>query len=162
MKKKVSRRTFLQTSAGLTAATAFPASFTIVKAESVHGTAANSMVEVGWIGLGGRGTRDAYLLEKTGKTKIVAVADYFQYRIDNLFKPMEPGQSHTAGLSTGAFQGRRCREKACLYGKAAGGGCLRLSCGRGCGQTSDGKQTFGRCRPATPLQQSLSQVQRDD
>ncbi len=91
MKKKLSRRAFMQTSAGLTAA-AYSSSFTIVKAESVRGTAANSMVEVGWIGLGGRGTRDAYLLEKTGKAKIVAVADYFQYRLDNLFKPMAQGQ----------------------------------------------------------------------
>jgi myo-inositol 2-dehydrogenase / D-chiro-inositol 1-dehydrogenase len=84
---KLSRRGFLQESAGLAVAS----TFTIVKAESVRGTAANSKVEVGWIGLGGRGTRDAYLLEKTGKAQIVAVADYFQYRIDNLFKPLAQG-----------------------------------------------------------------------
>jgi predicted dehydrogenase len=88
----LSRRQFLQGSAAVTAASSIPAGFTIVKAESVRGSRANSMVEVGWIGLGGRGTRDAYLLEKTGKAKIVAVADYFQYRIDNLFKPMGAGQ----------------------------------------------------------------------
>jgi myo-inositol 2-dehydrogenase / D-chiro-inositol 1-dehydrogenase len=93
MKHKLTRRGFMQTSAGLTAAAStFSSGFTIVKAASVRGTTANSMVEVGWIGLGGRGTRDAYLLEKTGKAKIVAVADYFQYRIDNLFKPMAQGQ----------------------------------------------------------------------
>jgi hypothetical protein len=74
MTEKLTRRQFIHSSAALTAAS----TFTIVKAESVRGTAANSMVEVGWIGLGGRGTRDAYLLEKTGKAKIVAVADYFQ------------------------------------------------------------------------------------
>jgi predicted dehydrogenase len=88
MTEKLTRRQFIHSSAALTAAS----TFTIVKAESVRGTAANSTVEVGWIGLGGRGTRDAYLLEKTGKAKIVAVADYFQYRIDNLFKPMGAGQ----------------------------------------------------------------------
>lgn len=91
------RRQFLQTSAGLTAAaSSISSGFTIVKAESVRGTAANSMVEVGWIGLGGRGTRDAYLLEKTGKAKIVAVADYFQYRIDNLFTPIALGDERPA------------------------------------------------------------------
>ena len=91
MRNQLTRRTFLQTSAGLAAASG-ASGFTIVKAESVRGTTANSMVEVGWIGLGGRGTRDAYLLEKTGKAKFVAVADYFQYRIDNLFKPIGAGQ----------------------------------------------------------------------
>ena len=92
-KSALTRRQFMQTSAGLAAAaSSISSGFTIVKAESVRGTAANSMVEVGWIGLGGRGTRDAYLLEKTGKAKIVAVGDYFQYRIDNLFKPLAAGQ----------------------------------------------------------------------
>ena len=88
----LTRRQFMQSSAGLTAAASLSAGFTIVKAESVRGTTANSKVEIGWIGLGGRGTRDAYLLEKSGKAQIVAVADYFQYRIDNLFKPMAQGQ----------------------------------------------------------------------
>ena len=91
-KPSLTRRQFMQSSAGLTAAASLSAGFTIVKAESVRGTTANSKVEVGWIGLGGRGTRDAYLLEKSGKAQIVAVADYFQYRIDNLFKPMAQGQ----------------------------------------------------------------------
>ena len=40
------------------------------------------MVEVGWVGCGGQGTRDAQLLEATGKAKIVAVADYFQDQLD--------------------------------------------------------------------------------
>lgn len=88
-KTSLTRRQFIQSSAGLTAAAS---TFTIVKAESVRGSTANSMIEVGWIGLGGQGTRDAYLLEKTGKAKIVAVADYFQYRVDNLFKPLAAGQ----------------------------------------------------------------------
>jgi predicted dehydrogenase len=90
MKKsdQVTRRKFIQGgSALLTAST-----FTIVNAKSVRGTAANSMVEIGWVGLGGQGTRDAYLLEKTGKAKIVGVADYFQYRVDNALKPLQPGQ----------------------------------------------------------------------
>src|SRR5215813_1650941 len=85
----LTRRQFMQSGAGLAAASSIAGGFTIVKAEAVRGTASNSMVEVGWIGLGGRGTRDAYLLEKTGKAKIVAVADYFQYRVDNALKPRQ-------------------------------------------------------------------------
>ena len=80
MKKQdqVSRRTILKGAAAVTAASTFD----IVKAESVRGTAANSMVEVGFIGCGGQGTRDATLLEATGKAKIVALADYFQDQLD--------------------------------------------------------------------------------
>lgn len=80
MKKKdfVSRRTFVKS----TAATAAASTLTIVKAESVRGTTANSMVEIGWVGNGGQGTRDAQLLEATGKAKIVALADYFQDQLD--------------------------------------------------------------------------------
>lgn len=85
MKKKdlLSRRNFVKSTA--VAATA-ASTFTIVNAESVRGSRANSMVEIGWVGCGGQGTRDAYLLEKTGKAKIVAIADYFQHRIDAALK----------------------------------------------------------------------------
>lgn len=75
----VSRRTFVRNSAAaVTAASAF----TIVKAESVRGTTANSSVEIGFVGCGGQGTRDAQLLEATGKAKIVTVADYFKDQTD--------------------------------------------------------------------------------
>lgn len=85
----ISRRNFVKSSAA--AATAASA-FSIVNAQAVRGTAANSMVEVGFVGLGGQGSRDAYLLEKTGKAKIVAVADYFQDQIDKALAPMKEGQ----------------------------------------------------------------------
>lgn len=88
-KENVTRREFVQGSAAL----ATTSTLTIVKAESVRGTTANSMVEIGWVGCGGQGTRDAYLLERTGKAKIVAIGDYFQYRLDNALKPVERGQS---------------------------------------------------------------------
>lgn len=74
----VSRRTFVKSSAVAAAAS----TFTIVEAKSVRGTAANSMVEVGFIGCGGQGTRDAQLLEQTGEAKIVAVGDYFKTQAD--------------------------------------------------------------------------------
>lgn len=80
MKKQdlVSRRTVLKGAAAATAAS----TFTIINARSVRGTDANSTVEIGFIGCGGQGTRDATNLEATGKAKIVAVADYFQDQLD--------------------------------------------------------------------------------
>jgi predicted dehydrogenase len=88
----VSRRTVLK---GVAAATT-ASTFTIVNAKSVRGTAANSMVEIGFIGNGGQGTRDATLLEATGKAKIVALADYFQDQLDKArerFK-VDPKSAH--------------------------------------------------------------------
>lgn len=80
MKKQdlVSRRTIVK-GAALTAAAS---TFNIVSAKSVRGTTANSMVEIGWVGNGGQGTRDAQLLELTGQAKIVMVADYFKTQAD--------------------------------------------------------------------------------
>jgi hypothetical protein len=49
-KKNVSRREFIRTSAVAGAA----AVFTIVKPESVRGTAANDAVSLVWVGLGAR------------------------------------------------------------------------------------------------------------
>jgi predicted dehydrogenase len=51
--------------------------FTIMKASSVRGTQANSRIEVGIIGLGGRGRWIADLIEKHGGYQITSVADYF-------------------------------------------------------------------------------------
>lgn len=94
MKKthQVSRRKFVKGTAAVAAAS----TLNIVKAESVRGTAANSMVEIGFIGCGGQGTRDATLLEATGKAKIVAVGDYFQDMLDKArdrFK-VDPKRAH--------------------------------------------------------------------
>ncbi|MDQ3252702.1 MAG: Gfo/Idh/MocA family oxidoreductase [Acidobacteriota bacterium] len=74
----ISRRSFVKGTAALAAAS----TFTIVKPQSVRGSQANSMVEIGWVGCGGQGTRDASLLEATKGAKIVAVADYFQDQTD--------------------------------------------------------------------------------
>ncbi|HYE72468.1 MAG TPA: Gfo/Idh/MocA family oxidoreductase [Blastocatellia bacterium] len=81
-KNDLSRRDFVKNSAAAIAATSAVGSISFVKASAVRGTQANSMVEVGWVGAGGQGTRDAQLLEQTGKAKIVAVADYFQDQLD--------------------------------------------------------------------------------
>lgn len=66
-----SRRRFLGRSfaAGLT--------FQIMKPSTALGSEANSMVEVGCIGLGGRGSMIAGMIRKHGGFRITSVADYF-------------------------------------------------------------------------------------
>ncbi|MBN2316323.1 MAG: Gfo/Idh/MocA family oxidoreductase [Sedimentisphaerales bacterium] len=73
----ISRRRFM---AGAGAAAL---SFTVVKPELVRGAGANSKVNLGLIGCGGRGTWIANLFKEHGGYNIIAVADYFQDRVDN-------------------------------------------------------------------------------
>jgi len=75
--KNFTRREFILTSAAAGAA----AAFTIVKPESVRGTAANDAVTLVWVGAGGRGTADATGLRAAG-ARIVGIADLFQEKID--------------------------------------------------------------------------------
>jgi myo-inositol 2-dehydrogenase / D-chiro-inositol 1-dehydrogenase len=49
-----------------------------IKPELVFGSAANSVVRVGLLGCGGRGTEDAQNLVDTGSARVVALADLFQ------------------------------------------------------------------------------------
>jgi predicted dehydrogenase len=72
----VARRRFLKT----TAATA--AGLTIVPSRSVAGTMANSKVELGIIGTGGRGVWIGDLFQKRSACKVVALADVFDDRLD--------------------------------------------------------------------------------
>jgi len=58
-------------------------SFTIVKPQLVRGAGANSKVNLGLIGCGGRGTWIAELFKQHGGYNVVAVADYFQDKIDS-------------------------------------------------------------------------------
>jgi predicted dehydrogenase len=71
----VGRRQFL---AGAAAA----ATLTIVRPGSARGAEANSQLELGLIGSGGRGNWVAGLFQKNTQTKIVAAADYFQDRVN--------------------------------------------------------------------------------
>jgi predicted dehydrogenase len=73
----ISRRRFMA-GAGVAAL-----SFTVVKPERVRGASANSKVDLGLIGCGGRGTWIANLFKEHGGYNLVAVADYFQDRVDN-------------------------------------------------------------------------------
>jgi predicted dehydrogenase len=74
---RINRRRFM---AGAGAAAL---SFTIVKPGQVRGAAASSKVNLGLIGCGGRGTWIAELFQQHGGYNVVAVADYFQDRIDS-------------------------------------------------------------------------------
>jgi len=71
LRKGITRRSFMK---GAGAATL---SFTIMKPSLVSGTQVNSRLEVGVIGLGGRGRWIAELIEKHGGYQITSVADYF-------------------------------------------------------------------------------------
>jgi len=75
--KSLTRRGFM---AGAGAAAM---SFAVIRPELVRGTAANSKINLGLIGCGGRGTWIAKLFRDNGGYNIVAVADYFQDRADN-------------------------------------------------------------------------------
>jgi len=66
----------------LKAATVAAAGLSIVPARTVRGTEANSKVEVGVIGCGGRGAWIGGLFEENAPAKVVALHDYFRDRVD--------------------------------------------------------------------------------
>jgi predicted dehydrogenase len=59
-------------------------SFTLLQPRLARGADANSQIEVGLIGAGGRGRWIADLFAKHGGYRVVGVADYFQDRIDQV------------------------------------------------------------------------------
>ncbi len=63
-------------------------SFAVMEPGLVRGSAANAKINLGLIGCGGRGTWIAKLFQQHGGYNIVAVADYFQDRIDNAGKEL--------------------------------------------------------------------------
>jgi predicted dehydrogenase len=75
-------------------------SFTVVKPELVRGVDAGSKINLGLIGCGGRGTWIAELFKQHGGYNVVAVADYFQDRVDNAGGKLGvPAANRFAGLS---------------------------------------------------------------
>lgn len=77
-----SRRSFLKTSGAVLAGTALAGSL----ARSVHAAEENT-IKVALVGCGGRGTgAAAQALSTQGPTKLVAMADFFQQRIDSSLK----------------------------------------------------------------------------
>ena len=75
---EVSRRSFI---AGAGAAAV---SFSVVRPELARGYTADAKVDLGIMGCGGRGTWIIDLFKQHGGYNIVAAADYFQDRVDNL------------------------------------------------------------------------------
>jgi len=72
---KPSRRGFVQSASAL-------AGWMIVKPQAVRGSQANSAVAVGVIGTGGRGTYDAGIFVKDTRSRVVALCDLFDDRLD--------------------------------------------------------------------------------
>jgi predicted dehydrogenase len=60
------------------------AALSALNPEMVRGSEANSKVDIGLIGCGGRGTWIADLFQKHGGYNLVAAGDYFQDRVDNV------------------------------------------------------------------------------
>jgi len=91
---QISRRRFI------TGGGAAALSLVIVKPGLVRGTEANSKIKLGMIGCGGRGTWIADLFGKHGGYQIVAVADYFQDRVDAFGEKFKLDSVHRySGLS---------------------------------------------------------------
>ncbi len=82
-------------------------SFTVVKPELVRGYNANSKVDLGIVGCGGRGTWITGLFKEHGGYNIVAVSDYFQDRVDNCGGQFDVPQSRRY---TGLFGYRKLIE----------------------------------------------------
>ncbi|HEV3485252.1 MAG TPA: Gfo/Idh/MocA family oxidoreductase, partial [Vicinamibacterales bacterium] len=90
----LSRRRFLTE----TGAAAF--AFTIVKPALVRGSSANSKVNLGIVGCGGRGKWIANLFQKHGGYNVIAAADYFADRVNGLADKMQiPAAQRYTGLS---------------------------------------------------------------
>jgi len=88
----MARRAFLAGAAG--------AALTVLKPGAARGVDANGKLELGIIGCGGRGIWIGKLFEQHSQTKVVAVADYFQDRVDAAAKQfgVETARCYT-GLS---------------------------------------------------------------
>ncbi len=90
----LTRRRFL-TSAGASAV-----SVTLLSAKLVRGTEANSKIDLGLIGCGGRGTWIAGLFAKHGGYNVAAVADYFPDKTDAAGEKLGvPAHKRFTGLS---------------------------------------------------------------
>ncbi len=90
---RLNRRAFMQSAAGTAA------SFTIVKSSLVRGYEANSKVEAGVVGLGGRGSLIAGLLAEHEGYRIVSVADYFPHVVQAAGEKLGvPADRRFAGL----------------------------------------------------------------
>ena len=73
---------------------------TVLKPELLRGAEANSKLDVGVIGCGGRGAWIAELFAKSGRFNVVAAMDYFQDRVDAVGDKLKiPAAQRFSGLS---------------------------------------------------------------
>ena len=92
--RRITRRQFIASTS------AAAVSFTVIKPRLVRGVDANSKINLGVIGCGGRGTWIAELFKQHGGYNVVAAADYFQDRVDNLGNKVGVSQANRfTGLS---------------------------------------------------------------
>ena len=74
--------------------------FTILQPSLLRGAEANSKIDIGLVGCGGRGSWLADLFVKNGNYNLVAAADYFQDRVDGVAKKHHlPANQCFTGLS---------------------------------------------------------------
>ena len=74
--------------------------FTVLKPGLLRGAEANSKINIGLIGCGGRGKWIADLFQKHGGYNVVAVADYFQDHADEAGEKLKvPAANRYTGLS---------------------------------------------------------------
>jgi len=92
--RRIGRREFLAGAAGAVTA------LTAVRPSAVRGAEANSKLQLGIIGSGGRGKWIGRLFEENSNTKVVAVHDYFRDRVDDVGNEFDVPESHRfTGLS---------------------------------------------------------------
>src|SRR6266567_2014208 len=92
LSNEVTRRKFMAVAAGTAGAM-------LINPSLVRGTAANSVVRVGLLGCGGRGTEDATNLVDTSGARVVALGDMFQDQLDlarKHFDDMQQGKGYAA------------------------------------------------------------------
>lgn len=90
----ITRRRFLATTG------AAAAGFAFASPQLVRGADTNAKVNIGVIGCGGRGAWIAELFAKNGNYNVVAVADYFQDRVDGIGAKLNvPAAKRFTGLS---------------------------------------------------------------
>jgi myo-inositol 2-dehydrogenase/D-chiro-inositol 1-dehydrogenase len=73
-------------------------SFAVMEPGLVRGSAANTKINLGLIGCGGRGTWIAKLFQQHGGYNLIAAADYFQDRVDEVGKLGVPEANRYTGL----------------------------------------------------------------
>jgi predicted dehydrogenase len=75
-------------------------SFAVVAPSAVRGTAANSRIKAGVIGIGSRGGMITGMVQKHGGYELVALADYFEQVVDAAGEQFQvPKSAHFSGLS---------------------------------------------------------------